>query len=69
MIPLIRKPTDLSMHTDIDRFSKKGIHSIAIAKKELQGDDVIDFLRMLNENQSTSYKDNSALDQMLIQVA
>ena len=51
MLPLVKKgPQQNSLQNDIDRFSKKGIHAVAIAKKGLEGEDVIDFIRMLGEN-------------------
>ena len=68
MLPLIK--TTQNYQNDIDRFSKKGIHAIAIVKKELEGEDVIDLIRILTENQSTNYKDNnSSNDQILMNIA
>ena len=55
MLSLIKKTPHTNFQNDIDRFSKKGIHAIAFAKKELEGEDVVDFIRMLSENQSTNY--------------
>ena len=69
MMPLIRGNSDMDLQGEIDRMQKKGLHPVAIAKKELTGEDVIDFIRMLNENAWTSYKETTGLDQMLLQVA
>ena len=47
---MLKKKSNINYQNEIDKLSKKGIHATAIGKKELEGEDVTDFFRMIGEN-------------------
>jgi hypothetical protein len=48
---MLRNNTN-SFESDIDRFSKDGIHAIAIAKIDIESEQTIELTRILQENSS-----------------
>ena len=48
---MLRNNTN-SFESDIDRFSKNGIHAIAIAKIDIESEQTIELTRILQENSS-----------------
>ena len=47
MLSLIKRDLHKNYQNDIDRFSKKGIHAVGIAKKEITGEEATEFLNQI----------------------
>ena len=71
MLSIIKKDPYQNYQNDIDRFSKKGIHAVGIAKKEIDGEEAAEFLNQIQSNLSSTYHKQgmSSNDNLLIHFA
>ena len=47
MLSLIKKDPHQNYQNDIDRFSKKGVHAVGLAKREVYGEEAAEFLNQI----------------------
>lgn len=53
---MLRKNTSTNFESDIDKFTKEGIHAIGIAKRDIETEEAVELSRILLDNYNSSSK-------------
>lgn len=55
---MLRKNTSTNFESDIDKFTKEGIHAIGIAKRDIETEEAVELSRILLDNYNSSSKNS-----------
>jgi len=55
---MLRKNTSTNFESDIDKFTKEGIHAIGIAKRDIETEEAVELSRILQDNSSQKGTDD-----------